>query len=210
MAEALISTYIDKIFISCDGATPETYVQYRIGGDFHKVLSNIKLLVESKKKLHNHYTRLILLFHVFRHNEHEVEKIKQLAKDLGIELRINKMRTDMGKEIFEKARESILRDKDWIPESPQYSAFDLRKEEKKKQMTCRQLWTMAVINWDGVVLPCCAVYGERYGFGNAFKESFAVIWNNQKYQMARKEVRNRIEKSPTICHICKESGFLHF
>lgn len=39
MAEALISTYIDKIFVSCDGASPETYSKYRIGGDFHQVMS---------------------------------------------------------------------------------------------------------------------------------------------------------------------------
>jgi MoaA/NifB/PqqE/SkfB family radical SAM enzyme len=49
MAEAIISTYIDKIFISCDAASPETYNQYRIGGDFHKVISNIYLLLEAKK-----------------------------------------------------------------------------------------------------------------------------------------------------------------
>jgi radical SAM protein with 4Fe4S-binding SPASM domain len=133
-----------------------------------------------------------------------------LTDELGIELRINKMRTDMGKEIFEKVEDSIDRDKGWIPESPKYSAFDLVKKEKKKLTSCKQLWVTAVVNWDGSVLPCCAVYGERYAFGNIFKEPFTKIWNNQKYQMARKEVRNKIEESPTICHSCKENGFLHF
>jgi radical SAM protein with 4Fe4S-binding SPASM domain len=210
MAEALISTHIDKIFISCDGASPETYIKYRVGGDFNKLLSNIYLLVEGKKKLNNRYTRLVLLFHVFRHNEHEIGKIRKLVKDLGIELRINKMRTDMGKEIFEKVKDSIERDKDWIPENPKYSAFDIDKKEKKIQMRCKQLWTTSVINWDGSVLPCCAVYGEQYAFGNVFKESFASIWNNKNYRLARKEVLNKIKESPTVCHICKENGFLHF
>ena len=209
-AEALVATHIDKIFISCDGATPETYAKYRIGGDFNKVQSNIRLLLKAKKKLNNRYTRLILVFHVFRFNEHEVESIGQLAKDLGVELRINRMRTDMGKEIFEKVEDSIERDRDWIPENPEYSAFDLDKKEKKKQMKCKQLWTTAVVNWDGSVLPCCAVYGEKYTFGNVHQEPFASIWNNQNYRLARKEIRNKIKESPTICHICKENGFLHF
>jgi len=209
-AEALVATHIDKIFISCDGATPETYAKYRIGGDFNKVQSNIRLLLKAKKKLNNRYTRLILLFHVFRFNEHEVERIGQLAKNLGVELRINRMRTDMGKEIFEKVEDSIERDRDWIPENPEYSAFDLDKKEKKKQMKCKQLWTTAVVNWDGSVLPCCAVYGEKYAFGNVHQEPFASIWNNQNYRLARKEIRNKIKESPTICHICKENGFLHF
>jgi radical SAM protein with 4Fe4S-binding SPASM domain len=210
IAEDLISTNIDKILISCDGASTETYSKYRVGGDFQKVLSNIHLLQEARKKLKNRYTRLILLFHVFRHNEHEIQKIRQLSRSLGIELRINKMRTDMGKEIFEKAEVSIERDRNWIPENPTYSAFDLNKKKKRFQMKCRQLWTTTVINWDGSVLPCCAVYGERYAFGNVFKDPFAIIWNNRSYRLARKEVLNRIKESPTICHVCKENGFLHF
>jgi radical SAM protein with 4Fe4S-binding SPASM domain len=208
MAEDLISTYIDKIFISCDGASPETYSKYRIGGDFHQVISNISQLVEAKRKLNNRYTRLIFLCHVFKHNEHEIGKIEELAKRIGVELRINRMRTDMGKEIFEKMEDSLERDKDWIPENPKYCAFDL--EKKREKMKCNQLWKTAVINWDGSVLPCCAVYGERYAFGNVFEEPFSSIWNNEKYRLARQEVRNKIKESPTICHICKENEFLHF
>jgi len=209
-AEALMATRIDKIFISCDGATPETYRKYRIGGDFNKVLANLRLLLQAKKRLNNRYTRLLLLFHVFKFNEHEVEKIKQLSKDLGVDLRIHRMRTDMGKEIFEKVEDSIERDKEWIPANPKYSAFDLNRKEKKVQMKCRQPWTTAVINWDGSVLPCCAVYGERYAFGNVFRAPFVSIWNNQSYQSARKELLNQIQGGSTICHICKENGFLHF
>ena len=209
-AEALVATSIEKIFISCDGASPETYATYRVGGDFRKLIANIHLLTEVKQKLGNHYTRLVLLFHVFKHNEHEIEKIKELARDLGAELRINRMRTDMGKEIFEKVEESIERDKDWIPRNPEYSAFDLDKKENKTQMKCKDLWKTAVINWDGAVLPCCAVYGEKYAFGNVFRESFVSIWNNDKYRRARKEVQDKIRNSHTICHTCKEHGFLHF
>jgi len=208
MAEGLVSTYIDKIFISCDGASPETYAKYRVGGDFDKVISNTTELVEAKKKLNNHYTRLILLFHVFKHNEHEVETVKEVARGLGVELRIDRMRTDMGKEIFERVGDSIERDKDWIPLNPEHCGFDL--DGRENRFTCKHLWKTAVINWDGAVLPCCAVYGERYAFGNVFEEPFASIWNNEKYRSARQEILNKREKSPTICHTCKENGFLNF
>jgi len=210
MAYDLISTRLEKIFISCDAASPETYARYRVGGDFDRVMSNIRLLLDSKKKLRNSYTRIILLFHVFRHNQHEIGKAKDLARDLGIEVRINKMRTDMGKEIFEKDREAIERDKAWIPEGAEHSAFDVEGRKKRRQMICKNLWGTAVINWDGSVLPCCAVYGERYAFGNVFQEAFRSIWNNEMYQMARREIKNKLENSHTICHICKENGFLHF
>jgi radical SAM protein with 4Fe4S-binding SPASM domain len=209
-AKDLMSTFIDKIFVSCDGASPETYATYRVGGDFHRLLTNVRLLEEAKQEINNQYTRLILLFHVFRHNEHEVGKIKELAEDLGIELRINPMRTDMGKEIFDEVKESIERDKDWIPQNEKYCLFDLEMKEKKVKTRCKQLWKTSVINWDGAVLPCCAVYGEKYAFGNVTEESFASIWNNQKYRSARREILDKMRNSHTICHICKEKGFLHF
>jgi radical SAM protein with 4Fe4S-binding SPASM domain len=210
MAEDIVATRIDKMFISCDAASPETYSTYRVGGDFHRVISNIRLLTEAKKKLKNNYTRIVYLFHVFRHNEHEIEKARALAKELGVEVRINKMRTDMGKEIFEKDTESIERDMEWIPESDEYSAFDLVSKKKKQQTRCRDLWSTTVINWDGSVLPCCAVYEEKYAFGNVFDEPFRSIWNNERYQMARREIRNKVKNSHTVCHICKQNEFMHF
>jgi radical SAM protein with 4Fe4S-binding SPASM domain len=196
--------------VSLDAASAESYTQYRIGGNFDKVISNVRRLVAAKRRLHNNYTRIVLLFHVFRHNEHELDDFIALARDLGVEYRINRMRTDMAKEIFEQVSESIERDAQWIPESDKYSAFDLEKRDKRQQMVCRELWKTAVINWDGSVLPCCAVYGERYAFGNVTQEPFDVIWNNEKYRLARKEVRNRVSNSPTICHICRQQGYLHF
>jgi radical SAM protein with 4Fe4S-binding SPASM domain len=117
------------------------------------------------------------------------------------------MRTDMGKEIFEKVGDAIERDQSWIPENQQYSNYNLNAKDKKRYVPCRQLWKTAMINWDGSVLPCCHIYGERYGFGNVFKEKFFSIWNNEKYHLARKEILNKIERSPTICHTCKENGF---
>jgi len=210
MAEDIMATRIDKIFISCDGASQQTYSKYRVGGDFDRVVSNIHLLLKGREGFGNYYTRIVLLFHVFRHNEHEIEKVRSLASRLGIEVRINRMRTDMGREILEKDSESIERDKEWIPENKQYCAFDLLNKRKITQVVCKNPWTTAVINWDGSVLPCCAVYGERYAFGNVFYESFRSIWNNRNYRMARKEIKDKIKNSHTICHICKKNGFLHF
>ncbi len=206
-ADALISTGIDKILISCDGTNQETYSRYRVGGDYDKVISNIHLLLVAKKRLKNHSTSLRLLFHVFKHNEHEIDHIRKLAKDLNVDLLIDPMRTDMGKEIFEKVEDAIERDRAWIPEGAQYSNYNLPAKDKKRYVPCRQLWKMAMINWDGSVLPCCHIYGERYAFGNVFKETFFSIWNNEKYVLSRKEILNKIEKSPTICHTCKKNGF---
>jgi radical SAM protein with 4Fe4S-binding SPASM domain len=209
-AEELMATRLEKVFISCDAASPETYDLYRKGGDFETVINNIRVLVKAREQVGNTYTRLKLLFHVFKHNQHEIEKVQRLAMGLGVELVIDRMRTDMGKEILETASESIDRDKEWIPELPDYCPFDMEKKENRWPTSCRDLWTTAVVNWNGDVFPCCSVYGDQYAFGNALEKGFSAVWNNEKYRSARMEVRRGSGRTRTVCHTCKEHGFRHF
>ena len=207
----LLEAGLTKIFVSCDGTSPETYDKYHIGGNFDQVIDNIKLLVQEKQKLPHCYTRIIWLFHVFRHNEHEVDVARKLAEEMGVEIRINKMRTDMGKEIFETASISIERDSDWIPEDPKYCAFDMEHKEVKEQKSfCDLPWKETVINWNGSVLPCCSVFEDKYSFGDTSQNKFKDVWNSEKYVAARRELLGKENKGSTICHICKASGFTHF
>ncbi|MEE8190597.1 MAG: SPASM domain-containing protein, partial [Candidatus Scalindua sediminis] len=208
-AEALIKANLQKIYVSCDGASNSTYSTYHIDGDYDKVISNMKLLLEKKKRLKNRYTEIIWLFHVFRHNEHEIEKAKAMAKGIGIKLVINKMRTDMGKEIFETAEKSIERDSKWLPVNPEYNIFNMAEKKPKNRFSCDLLWSETVINWDGSILPCCSVYSETHSFGNIKEDSFKNIWNNEKYVSARNEVLGRKNNTKTVCHICKVNGYLY-
>jgi radical SAM protein with 4Fe4S-binding SPASM domain len=133
-----------------------------------------------------------------------------MANDIGVKLSINKMRTDMGKEILETAEQSIERDAKWLPENPDYNIFNMAEKKPKKSFKCDLLWTETVINWDGSILPCCSVFDEKYSFGNIKENSFKEIWNNDKYLSARSDVLGRKnDKVKTICRICKANGYLY-
>ncbi|MDP7530116.1 MAG: radical SAM protein [Candidatus Scalindua sp.] len=208
-AEALINANLQKIYISCDGASNSTYPKYHIDGDFNRVMSNMKLLLKKKRQLRNNYTGIIWLFHVFSHNEHEINTAKLMAKEIGIKLTINKIRTDMGKEIFETAEKSLERDSKWLPANPEYNTFNMTDKKPKNRFNCDLLWKETVINWDSCILPCCSVYSETHSFGNIKEDSFKNIWNNQKYIAARKEVLGRNNKTKTVCHVCKANDYLY-
>ena len=204
--EELLRSGLKVLYISCNGASKETYLKYHVGGDFDLVTENMKRLVQKKKEMHGCRTKLVWLFHVFKQNEHEREHAQKMAKGIGIQIKINKMRPDMGKEIFETVQDALERDADWIPGNRK---FLVCPEKKKKRIACTLPWTETVINWDGSVLPCCAVYSETFAFGNINRESFAQIWNNEMYVSARKEILGRKNKKNTVCHICKSTGYLH-
>ncbi len=206
--KALLRSGVHKIYVSCNGTSKETYSRYHVGGNFDRVMDNLKLLATLRSELHLS-TDVIWLFHVFSHNEHEIDRARKTAKELGVELQINKMKPDMGKEIFETAEEAIERDSKWLPRDPQYNVFDMEKKRPKMRSLCNLLWTETVINWDGAVLPCCSVYSEKYAFGNVLKEPFLDIWNGESYRAARREVLSKEDGKWTICRVCKKSGFLH-
>ncbi len=205
----LLDSGIDEIIVSCDGATKETYGKYRVGGDFELVMQNMRYLAEKKKESGGN-TRIVWNFLVFKHNEHEVEKARAMAKEIGVDFRIGLMRTSMKDEILKPHRESIERDINWIPDNPQYSAYDKTNYATKKTIaSCRKPWQEISINWDGLVFPCCAVYGEKYSFGDAKKDAIRDIWNNPGFIRARKEILNKKLTAETICGTCRNNGFMH-
>jgi len=205
----LIDSGIDEIIVSCDGASKETYGKYRVGGDFDLVLRNLRFLAAKKGELAKG-TRIVWNFLVFRHNEHEIEKARAMAKEMGVEFRIGLMRTSMKDEILKPHKEAIERDKNWIPDNPEYSAYDKTNYTAKKMIkSCRKPWQEISINWNGLVFSCCAVYGEKYNFGDAKAASIKAIWNNPKFVSARKEVLDKKLTPTTICGICRDNGFMH-
>jgi radical SAM protein with 4Fe4S-binding SPASM domain len=208
LAEGLLRAKVKKIYISADGATPESYAIYRRGGDFHKVMENIRMLVAKKRELDAVFTRVIWLFHVFRHNEEEVEIARKLAGELGIELQLNQARTDMGREIFETAEDALARDGHWLPTRDEFCAYDREEKEAQREVICTLPWTDTAINWDGKVLACCSVYSEEHTYGSIHDAPFREICNNELYVDARREILGHGNTRDTICKTCKHNGYL--
>ena len=219
-AERLIESGLKKIVISLDGASEETYKTYRVGGDFAKVLSNIRLINRVKRQKRSLCPKVILQFLIFKFNLHEVPEIRRLAGELGAELSLQQGCLSGPKyEPFAGAHSAELIER-WIvrPEvflsalgessdSPGLFLDYYREGGPLSDDKCLFLWKTAYINWDGSVSPCCFVYKKDWDFGNIQQESFRRIWNNSKFQHARSLFR---ESSPhgkqdsTVCDSCRQ------
>jgi len=205
-AESLILSGLDKLIVSIDGATPESYSKYRIGGDFNKVIDNLKLLLKKKRQLSKIFPHICWQFLVFRHNEHEIEEVKRLGRDLGVDVSITK---------------AFIGNKDWIPLNEDYSHYK-RKEinneytsdhfKEHREDMCNWLWEAIVINPNGSVSPCCSVEDEKDDFGNIFHQPFSEIWNNEKYRTARSYIKDKkiIQgRDNNICINCRQLGMIN-
>jgi radical SAM protein with 4Fe4S-binding SPASM domain len=109
----------------------------------------------------------------------------------------------MGNELLLDDDEQFKNVSSWLPTNESLSFYDYTEKRKKKIKTCRWLWLQSSVNWNGSISPCCAVWHEKYDFGNIRDNSFKKIWNSKKYMEARNISKQKItEAADNICSIC--------
>ena len=205
-AEALMASGFNQFHFSCDAATAETYVIYRVGGDFNKVMQNLHALLRYRHL--NPGGEIYWRFITFEHNKHEIPLVLEKCQELGIKPDICPMRVDMRQEILLFEEDKIQKDITWIPtDSPIYDKENGSK--KQRWDTCYKPWREVVIDVDGSVMTCCSSYDRHYDMGNIMETPFVEIWNGALYRAAREYILYNTSSSDTrtICHICKDNGY---
>lgn len=197
-AKQTIKSKLDKLVISVDGITQEVYQQYRIGGKLDKVIEGTKEILKQKKALKSKTPHVVWQFVVFKPNQGQIEAVKKLGKELGVDE--VKIKTAQIYD-FESGH-------DLIPEIDNYSRYKKNEsgnfEIKNKLLNqCWRMWQGCVITWDGKIVPCCFDKDAKYKLGNLESDSFEKIWFSDAYTNFRRSVltsRNQID----ICTNCTE------
>ncbi len=197
-AEKTVRSGLDRLIISIDGTTQETYQAYRIGGKLEKVIEGTKNIIKWKKQLKSKTPYLIFQFLVVKPNEHQVEEVRLLAKELGID-KVN-LKTA---QIYDYKNGSDL-----IPEQAKYARY--RKNDDgtyriKNELLnqCWRMWNACVITWDGLVVPCCFDKDARHQLGDVSKGSFKKIWGHKIYKDFRRSIL-KSRQNIDICQNCTE------
>lgn len=195
-AEKIVQSGLHKIIISLDGITQETYEKYRVGGNLNKTLKAIEFITTEKTKQKSKFPKIELQMIVFRHNEHEIEKFKSLAKKLEVQ-----KITIKTAQIYNEEKNNL------IPTIKKYSRYSLKNDKwqlkNKLRNRCLRMWQGAVITTDGELLPCCFDKNATFSYGNLHKHTLKELWNSNNALSFRKKIlhnRSQIE----ICKNCSE------
>ena len=196
VAHEIVRSGLDHLIVSVDGATQETYVRYRRGGDLQTVLKGIEHCVEAKRRSRTSWPWIEIQFLVMRHNEHEIVSMERLARKLGVDrLSLKTVQID----VPDQAETFLPSDRKRSRYAPAQGALTT----ERKRDTCRRLWFSTVINWDGTVTPCCFDKDGRFVLGNVLQESLERIWRGRRYRAFRNAVlRNRADIP--MCRNCTE------
>jgi MoaA/NifB/PqqE/SkfB family radical SAM enzyme len=82
-ARALIASGLDNLWISIDGATPESYADVRLGAQLPHVIENVKRLRRLRKGGHFATPEIDVAFVAMKRNIHELPAVLKLAHSLG-------------------------------------------------------------------------------------------------------------------------------
>ena len=193
-AKKTVESGLDRLIISIDGSSQEVYEQYRKGGKLEKVLEGARNMVKWKRELKSNTPHLIFQFLVVKPNQHQIDEVKKLAEEIGID------------EVGLKTAQiyDYENGNDLIPTIDKYSRYELQSDGKytiKNELLnhCWKLWHSCVITWDGSVVPCCFDKDAWYKMGNLQQESFKSLWNNEAY----KNFRSTVLRSRSEIEMCK-------
>jgi len=202
LIDSIVKLKLDKIVISLDGASQETYGKYRKGGNFNKVLENLKKIIKKKKELNSNYPRIIWQYLISKKNEKEINKAKKIAEELGIKINFLYLRTSqLIRRKREKLNEKIV--KEWVSEKFEGAPKEASSTINTKG-SCVYPSKYLFVNPEGTTSPCCALYDEKTDFGNLLNNNLKEVWNNEKYVSARSRFsKEKISKKVfTVCDVC--------
>ena len=195
-AEALVASGLAVLGGGVDGTRQESYEAYRRGGDLAVVLANLELLVRAKRVLCSVTPRLVWSFHVFAHNEHEIDDARAHAARLGVDFACTK---------------GFVTGPDWDPEGRYPFIFEARPGHPIEP--CHFLWERAVVSPDAGVASCLGSYYVEDDFGRLDGRSFREIWNGPRFQAARRLYRRRPAPAPgqpeLMCTKCPQTTLWH-
>lgn len=203
-AEMLIDSGLDSIVFAIDGACQETYSMYRKGGNLESVISNVKTIVSSKERKKSRTPRLIMRTVVMKHNEMEINTLRDLAKELKFDfftLKTVDLPADRGSNLDIK----------YAPDNRSYQRYEYEKGKtirKQKPFECMRPWKRITFDAVGEIIPCELDYKSTLSYGNVKNNvSSIAVWKNEQSRKYRATF-NHGNNDSYICLDCNYKNMI--
>jgi radical SAM protein with 4Fe4S-binding SPASM domain len=199
--DEVLKSGMHKLNVAIDGATQNSYSEYRVGGNLNRVTEALRKVCLRKRELKLERPHIMIQFLVMKHNEHEIPKMIELAKYIQpdtLYFKAPAMWTSLtGDKREQQNREELA--KKWLPTNKEFQRYDMNLEIEGAPNVCQFAFDNSVILWNGDVSLCCLDFEGHYKFGNLFEKPFKEIFRSEGYQKIRRQV---VDKKLEICKGC--------
>jgi MoaA/NifB/PqqE/SkfB family radical SAM enzyme len=208
-ARGIVASGLDVLIFSIDGLTQETYQSFRTGGSLARVVSGLRRVIAERRRLGATTPTINLRFIVTKENEHELPRVADYARDLGVDvLTLRKFHhvpgTEGGAADAGDGNRATL-----VPTRREFQLPVLDpavgRPVRIRRNPCRNLWNCPTIHWDGTVCSCFMDYREARPLGSLQERSLREIWTGPAYAALRRAFREDWRGLP-LCGDCS-SGF---
>jgi radical SAM protein with 4Fe4S-binding SPASM domain len=158
MARRLIAARVNKIMVSLDATTPETFMEMRHSSHFTEIIANIHQLIRLRKEMGVGYPRIRVNFLKTKKNAHEAEDF--INRWLGVADAIG------------------FQEQVGVPGmTNDFDASHRRIAEPAFQ--CAFPFKLMVVDSAGSILPCCTFSGREMPMGNLSSMTISEAWNSK-------------------------------
>ncbi len=178
-ALGLIESGLDAIYVGIDAFCPQTYNKIRVGGDYEKVVENVKRMIRIEQEMGVSKPTLFVQFVEEEENEKEKEDFMDYWTKLGAIVKIRPKVTWAG-------------------------TVESKNLTSSKRYPC--YWAMRTFNicWDGGVVLCSVDYDAKFVAGNVLNDSIKSIWLGPLKKMREFHVKGEYSSLPPFCRDCKD------
>lgn len=183
LARQLVTYGLDRMTISVDGITKETYEKLRVKGNYERVLENIHRLLKIRKEEGVSTPHVTLQIVRTKDNIDEIDDFVEYWEQHADQVSV----TNIGI----TSDTSVLR-------------FSVRQGQKSGRKPCMQPWQRLSVLWDGSVTVCCKDYEGHLVVGDVNTSQLMDMWNCDAIQEIRKR---HIDKNfeGMVCDTCTDS-----
>ena len=222
-AEQSVRSGLARMHMSLDAADPEAYEYIRVGARFDRVLRNLELLVDAKRRCGALFPELRLVAVLMRRTLDGLPALVRFAHEHGVAvLSVQHLAHDFTESTL-PAKYAPMREfvdaETVLQVDPSHVAgvfaqasalagelgVELRlpriSNQGKPRRGCDWPWRGAYVAYSGQAMPCCMVATpDRVNFGNMARDGVERIWDNDAYNDFRERLAS--EAPPEICSGC--------
>jgi radical SAM protein with 4Fe4S-binding SPASM domain len=227
-AAACVSSGLERLHVSIDGATAATYERIRVRSRLDKVVRNLGLLAEARERAGSDRPRVHMTTVAMRQNLEELPDLVRFAHRWSVErFWVQHLCHDFGEESLPAhyrpmrdfvqsqtlIEEEATRIEYWFGEARSVAAelgVDLRLPRVRPhppapgtpgRTRCSWPWDQAYVSYQGLAMPCCMVSTpDRINFGNVFDHGMKTIWNDPSFAAFRTQLDS--DDPPDLCRSC--------
>lgn len=180
VAQQLIASGLDAIYIGIDSFSDETYSQIRVGGTYAVTVQNVLNLLRLKKEAQSQCPRVFVQFVEMDANAHEKQAFIDFWSQHDVAVKIRPKVSWAGKIDAPNLSEALER---W----PCYWAMQ----------------TMSITD-SGDVVTCAVDVDAGFVAGNIQTQSLSEVWRGKLKEMRLMHLENRYHELPSPCRDCKD------